>query len=69
MLTKGVRLLAENAPAHSSVAALLEARQCDYGILPPLPYSSEFAPSDFFLFPQMKTPLKGRRFDDTDNFF
>ena len=66
MLTKGVRLLADNAPAHSSQAAVMEARQCGYEILPHPPYSPALAPSDFFLFPQMKTPLRGRRFDDTD---
>jgi len=66
MLTKGVRLLADNAPAHSSQAAVMEARQCGYEILPHPPYSPDLAPSDFFLFPQMKTPLRGRRFDDTD---
>jgi histone-lysine N-methyltransferase SETMAR len=66
MLTKGIRLLADNAPAHSSQASVMEARQCGYEILPHPPYSPDLAPSDFFLFPQMKTPLRGRRFDDTD---
>ena len=66
MLTKGVRFLADNAPAHMSEAALMEARQCSYEILPHAAYSPDLAPSDFFLFQQMKTPLKGRRFDDTD---
>jgi hypothetical protein len=28
-----------------------------------LPYSPDFAPCDFFLFPKMKLKLKGRRFD------
>jgi hypothetical protein len=27
------------------------------------PYSPDLAPCDFFLFPQMKFKLKGRRFD------
>ena len=30
------------------------------------PYSPDLAPSDFFLFPPMKTPPKGSRFEDTD---
>lgn len=66
MLTKDVRLLVDNAPAHSSQAANMEARRCGHEILSHPPYSPDLAPSDFFLFPQMKTPLRGRRFDDTD---
>ena len=65
MLTKGVCLLAYNAPAHSSQAALWKQGNYGFEILPHPPYSSDFAPSNFF-FPQMKSPLKGRRFDDTD---
>ena len=57
MLTKGVHLLADNALAHSSQAPLLQTRQCGYEILPHLPYSSDLAPSDFFLLPQTKTSL------------
>ena len=30
------------------------------------PYSPDLAPSDFFLFPEMKKRLKGRRFEDRD---
>ena len=67
MLTKGVRLLADNAPAHSSQAAGEEATRCGYQILPHPPYSPDLAPSDFFLFPEMKNPLRGRRFDDRDD--
>ncbi|XP_076069212.1 histone-lysine N-methyltransferase SETMAR-like [Oratosquilla oratoria] len=67
MLTKGVRLLADNAPAHSSQAAVVETRRCGYDILPHPPYSPDLAPSDFFLFPEMKNPLRGRLFGDTDD--
>jgi len=30
-------------------------------------YSPDLAPSDFFLFPNIKETLKGRHFDDIDN--
>jgi transposase len=30
--------------------------------MPQPPYSPDMAASDFFLFPKMKKPLKGRRF-------
>jgi hypothetical protein len=31
------------------------------------PYSLDLAPSDFFLFPNIKDILKGRHFDDIDD--
>ena len=30
--------------------------------MPQPPYSSDLAPCDFFLFPRLKRPMKGRRF-------
>ena len=62
MLTKGVRLLQDNAPVHNSHVAQTEARSCGYEILPHPPYSPDLAPSDFHLFPTMKSFLKGKRF-------
>lgn len=67
MLTKGVRLLVDNAPAHSSQASVVEAMTCGFQLLDHPPYSPDLAPSDFFLFPEMKTPLRGRRFENTDD--
>jgi histone-lysine N-methyltransferase SETMAR len=66
MLRKGILLLHDNAPAHSSLVACQAARDCGYEILPHPPYSPDLAPSDFFLFPQLKSTLRGRRFN-TDN--
>jgi hypothetical protein len=34
--------------------------------LPHPPYSPNLAPADFFLFPKLKTTLKGRRFQTTE---
>jgi len=34
--------------------------------LPHPPYSPDLAPCDFFLFPQLKKTMKGRRFDDVE---
>jgi len=31
-------------------------------VIPHSPYSSDLAPADFFLFPNLKSSLKGRRF-------
>lgn len=65
-LTKGVRLLHDNAPAHSAQATVTHAADLGYEILPHPPYSPDLAPSDFFLFPRMKSPMRGRRFQDDD---
>jgi hypothetical protein len=35
-------------------------------VIPHPQFSSDMAPSDFFLFPKMKLKLKGRRFDTTE---
>jgi hypothetical protein len=33
-------------------------------VVPHPPYSPDFAPCDFFLFPRLKSTLKGKRFQD-----
>ena len=66
MLSRGVLLLHDNAPAHSSLAAMDTAGRCGYQILPHPPYSPDLAPSDFFLFPTLKSALRGQHFP-TDN--
>ncbi|KAL1474652.1 hypothetical protein MTO96_020541 [Rhipicephalus appendiculatus] len=66
MLTKGARLLQDNAPVHNSHVAQMEARCCGFEILPHPPYSPDLAPSDFHLFPTMKSYLKGKHFPDDE---
>ena len=41
-------------------------REFRWELLPHPPYSSDLAPSDFFLFPKLKKHLKGNRFNSTD---
>ncbi|CAK9818121.1 Histone-lysine N-methyltransferase SETMAR [Anthophora quadrimaculata] len=36
-------------------------------VLPQPPYSPNLAPCDFFLFPKLKSVLKGRRFDSVED--
>lgn len=67
MLSKGVLLLHDNAPAHTAHQTAQVAETCGYKILPHPPYSPDLAPSDFFLFREMKKPLRGRRFADNDD--
>jgi transposase len=35
-------------------------------VLPQPPYSPDLAPAEFFLFPTLKSTLKGRRFESTE---
>lgn len=66
-LRKGVLLLQDNAPSHRSVVATTAATKCGFEILPHPAYSPDLAPSDFFLFPNLKNELKGKRFDDEND--
>lgn len=52
----------DNAPAHSSSIATAKVVELRYELLPHTPYTTDLAPSDFFLFPNMKKWLYGLRF-------
>jgi hypothetical protein len=57
----------DNAPAHSSY--LIQSFLAKHGILVvrQAPYSPDTAPCDFWLFPKLKRPLKGSRFDSRED--
>ena len=59
---KHVRLLHDNAPAHtcSIVTNILKSEKVT--VLPHPPYSPDLAPCDFSLFPKLKNFLSGRRY-------
>ena len=52
----------DNTPAHASrlVQSFLAKHQITQVIQPP--YSLDLVPCDFWLFPKLKPPLKGKRF-------
>lgn len=52
----------DNAPAHSSLLVRDFLAKNNTTIMPQPPYSPDLAPCDFFLFPKLKRPMKGRRF-------
>jgi histone-lysine N-methyltransferase SETMAR len=56
----------DNAPAHRSVTTNAFLTKHNIPLLPHPPYSPDLAPCDFFLFPQLKKTMKGRRFDDIE---
>ncbi|KAJ7341759.1 hypothetical protein JRQ81_006703 [Phrynocephalus forsythii] len=67
IISKGVCLLADNAPVHTAQASVVTAHRLGYELLQHPPYSPDLAPSDFFLFLEKKKPLCGWRFDDRDD--
>jgi len=52
----------DNAPAHASLFIREFLANQDTIVMPQAPYSPDLAPADFFLFPKLKSTLKGRRF-------
>ena len=61
-LRRGVWLLQDNAPVHTAQTSVQAATSCGFRILPHPAYSPDLAPSDFYLFPNLKTELRGKKF-------
>ena len=55
----------DNAPAHASLLIRSYLAKHQTSVVPLPPYSLDLAPADFFLFPKLKTTLKGHRFQTT----
>ena len=62
-ITLGILLQQDHAPPHQSRVAQADVRDLGYSLVVHPPYSPELAPSDFFLFPKLKSELRGRRFE------
>ena len=56
----------DNAPSHSSFLVRDFLAKHATTVLPQPPYSPDLAPADFFLFPKLKSTLKGRRFESIE---
>ena len=54
-----------NAPAHSFLVRNILVKN-EVTVVPQPPYSPDLAPADFFLFPKLKSTLKGHHFDAFD---
>ena len=73
-LNRGVLLLQENTPAHTSQVAMTAVilpldvvmTECGFEIPPYPPNSSDMAPSDFYLFPKLKSNLRGTRYGSNE---
>ena len=55
-----------NAPAHSSFLVRNFLAKNEMTVVPQPPYSPDLSPLDFFLFPKLKSTLKGCHFDTND---
>ena len=64
LLTKGVLLLHDNAAPHKARVSQAAIRECNFEQIPHPPYSPHMAPSDFYLFPNLKKHLRGKRFSN-----
>ncbi|UYV60352.1 hypothetical protein LAZ67_1000919 [Cordylochernes scorpioides] len=56
----------DNAPAHTSLLVRDFLAKNNTLMMPKPPYSPDLAPCDFFLFPKLKRPMKGRRYSTLD---
>jgi hypothetical protein len=56
----------DNAPAHSSFLVSNFLAKTETTVVPQPPYSPGLAPADFFLFPKLKSTLKGCCFNTFD---
>jgi histone-lysine N-methyltransferase SETMAR len=63
-VSAGILLLHDNAPVHKAQVAMAAIRESGFDEIDHPPYSPDLAPSDFFLFPNLKKNLRGRRFED-----
>ncbi|CAK9833202.1 Mariner Mos1 transposase [Anthophora retusa] len=62
LMKKKVLFHHDNAPAHTSAIVAKKLLELGYQILPHPPYSPDLAPSDYYLFPNMKKRLAGKKF-------
>jgi len=57
----------DNAPIHTARVATAAASDCGFEILPHPPYSPDLAPSDYYLFPKLKSHLSGQRYSSNND--
>jgi histone-lysine N-methyltransferase SETMAR len=57
----------DNAPSHTSLLVAQYLTKHNVTTIPHPPYSPDLAPCDFFLFPKLKSTMKGRRFQTIDD--
>ena len=61
-LSKGILLQQDNARVHTCKIAMDAVEQNEYELIPHPAYSPDLAPSDYFLFTNLKKDIRGRHF-------
>lgn len=56
----------DNAPSHTALTVCQFLAESSTNIIGQPPYSPDMAPCDFFLFPKLKIPLRGRRLESVE---
>jgi histone-lysine N-methyltransferase SETMAR len=67
MAKKKVLFHHDNAPVHSGRVASQKLSDLKFQVLPHPPYSPDLAPSDYHLFPKLKTFLAGQKFQSNED--
>ena len=62
LLSRWVVILVDNAPPHTASITQQKLKDLGFTVLPHPSYSPELAPSDYWLFPAISEPLRGRRY-------
>lgn len=57
----------DNAPSHKAIIVKEFLTKNSTNIIEQPPYSPDMAPADFFLFPKLKLPLRGTRFQSIED--
>ena len=61
-LSKGILLQQDNARVHTCKIAMIAVKRNRYELIPLPAYSPDLAPSDYFLFQNLKKDISGRHF-------
>ena len=67
MGARGLLLHHDNASAHTAAVTLDFLAAIDVQLVTHQPYSPDFAPCDWFLFPSIKRQLKGKQFQNAED--
>ena len=66
MVKKKVLYHHDNAPSHTSLKAMIKLDQLRFELVAHPPYSPDLAPSNYYLFPNLKRWLQGKRFTSNE---
>ena len=64
LLRRGVLFHQDNAPVHTCALATAAIEECGFELIEHPAYSPDLAPSDYYLFPNLKKDIRGIRFED-----